>query len=420
MKQLIEQQAPPGAGRSAEPRAAPAAESAAGADSWPLVSCIMPTADRRRFVARAIHYFLAQDYPHKELIILDDGADAVADLVPPDRQVRYLRGGARQALGAKRNDCVEASRGDFILHWDDDDWMAPHRIRYQMEALLREGAEVCGVASLLFHKPATGQTWRYAYAGGRPWLAGGPLLYTRAFWRQRPFPAIPVGEDTRFIWSRPALRAAVLPDATFYIAMIHPGNTSPKQTRGAYWSRWPGDLRLIMGGDLDFYQSLYQAAPPPAAPAGGSLMKLNLGCCDALLAGYINVDNVPAPGVEVADLRRPWPWADGSVEHVRAWDIIEHLPDKIFTMNELWRVLRPGGTVEIAVPTTDGTGAFQDPTHVSFWNRRSFLYYEAGNPYRERFAHHYGIQARFRTLREQTEQNPDGHRLIIVLQAVKP
>ena len=38
----------------------------------PLVSCIMPTADRRRFVPRAVHQFLAQDYPNKELVILDD------------------------------------------------------------------------------------------------------------------------------------------------------------------------------------------------------------------------------------------------------------------------------------------------------------------------------------------------------------
>lgn len=149
-------------------------------------------------------------------------------------------------------------------------------------------------------------------------------------------------------------------------------------------------------------------------------MKLNLGCSDAPLPGFVNVDCFPGPGIEVADLRGPWPWPDSSVEHVRAWDIVEHLPDKIFTMNELWRVLTPGGTVEISVPTTDGTGAWQDPTHVSFWNRRSFLYYEAANPYRERFAGAYGIQAKFRTVRERTDSSLDGPRLTIVLQAVKP
>jgi SAM-dependent methyltransferase len=151
-----------------------------------------------------------------------------------------------------------------------------------------------------------------------------------------------------------------------------------------------------------------------------SHLMLNLGCCDAPLPGYINVDVIAAPGVQAADLRLNWPWPDNSVEYIRAWDIIEHLPDKIFTMNELWRVLRPGGRVEISVPTTDGSGAWQDPTHVSFWNRRSFLYYEAGNPYRERFATFYGISAKFRTVQERTEQTQDGPRLTIVLEAVKP
>ena len=43
-----------------------------GISREPLVSCIMPTANRRAFVPQAIHYFLQQDYPRRELIILDE------------------------------------------------------------------------------------------------------------------------------------------------------------------------------------------------------------------------------------------------------------------------------------------------------------------------------------------------------------
>lgn len=387
----------------------------------PLVSCIMPTADRRRFVPHAIRYFLRQDYPNKELVILDDGRDSIADLVPRVAQIRYERVHGRRALGSKRNACIEISRGDLILHWDDDDWMAASRMRVQVAALLAEGAELCGMQRLLFYTIATGQSWLYTYPSTqRPWLIGGTMLYTRDFWRCMPFPAIQAGEDTRFIWNRGQVRPAVIADQMLYVAMIHPANTSPKRCHGSYWSPWPGDLADLLGEDL----AHYGAAAPTRDHRGGSAVpepvKLNLGCCDALLPDHINVDLLPAPGVEVADLRQPWPWADSSVDHVRAWDIIEHLPDKIFTMNELWRVLKPGATAEIAVPTTDGSGAFQDPTHVSFWNRRSFLYYETGNPYRERFARHYGIAAKFRVLREQTDPSVDGPRLTIVLQAVKP
>ncbi len=147
-------------------------------------------------------------------------------------------------------------------------------------------------------------------------------------------------------------------------------------------------------------------------------MKLNLGCSDRHQAGFLNVDICP-PADLVSDLREAWPWEDGSVDQVLAHDIIEHLPDQRHTMNELWRVLKPGGRAEIAVPTTDGPGAFQDPTHVSWWNRRSFLYYQAGCPYRERFAAAYGIRAAFRVVSERLEPTCDGPKLTIVLEAVK-
>jgi SAM-dependent methyltransferase len=148
-------------------------------------------------------------------------------------------------------------------------------------------------------------------------------------------------------------------------------------------------------------------------------IRLNLGSSDATLSGFTNVDILPGPGILVADLMKSWPWADDSVDYVRASHVIEHLPDKIFTMNELWRVLRPGSRADIAVPTTDGPGAFQDPTHVSFWNRRSFLYYEHGSPYRESNAKGYGIQASFRVVRERTDDTFDGPVLAITLEAVK-
>jgi glycosyltransferase involved in cell wall biosynthesis len=99
----------------------------------PLASCIMPTANRRRFVPGAIAQFLAQDYNGAELVILDDGDDPVADLIPSHPAIRYVRTPRHRSLGAKRNAACEAARGDVILHWDDDDWYAPHRIRIQVK-----------------------------------------------------------------------------------------------------------------------------------------------------------------------------------------------------------------------------------------------------------------------------------------------
>src|SRR5262249_51867830 len=91
-------------------------------DGSPLVSCIMPTLKRRRFVPRAIEYFLRQDHPAKELVILDDGSDPVADLIPEHPAIVYRRLEHRLVLGAKRNMACEMARGEIIAHWDDDDW----------------------------------------------------------------------------------------------------------------------------------------------------------------------------------------------------------------------------------------------------------------------------------------------------------
>ncbi|MEO6719299.1 MAG: glycosyltransferase [Ferruginibacter sp.] len=55
----------------------------------PLVSCIMPTYNRRKFIPHAIRYFLRQDYEHKQLIIVDDGTDKIEELVPGSTSIRY-------------------------------------------------------------------------------------------------------------------------------------------------------------------------------------------------------------------------------------------------------------------------------------------------------------------------------------------
>ena len=148
-------------------------------------------------------------------------------------------------------------------------------------------------------------------------------------------------------------------------------------------------------------------------------VRLNLGWADRMVPGWVNVDITPGPGVTVADLRDPWPWADGTVQEVLAIDVIEHLPDKIHTMNELWRVLADGCRVEIVVPTTDGPGAFQDPTHVSYWNRGSFKYFDVESPYWRRFHASYGITAQFVVMQERMLETVDGPKLQIALAAVK-
>src|SRR5215831_14306537 len=182
----------------------------------PLVSCLLLTADRRRFVPSAIRQFLRQDYPRRELIILDDGSAPAGDLVPEDERIRYIRIPQRMPVGAKRNAGCREARGELIAHWDDDDWMADWRLSYQVEELLRFRADICGLRQLYFWGLRAENAWEYVYeAESQPWVAGGTMLYRRSLWEQSPFDEIDVGEDNSFVWSGVAKRVLPLVDRRF-------------------------------------------------------------------------------------------------------------------------------------------------------------------------------------------------------------
>jgi glycosyltransferase involved in cell wall biosynthesis len=232
-----------------------AAPVASGEGGGPLVSCLMPTADRRRFVPHAIDLFLRQDYPARELVIVDDGRDAVQDLVPDDPRIRYVRAERSPTLGAKRNLACSLARGDLLAHWDDDDWASDARLSIQVAALQATGAEVCGLSVVRFFEPESHRAWEYRWTEeNRPWVAGATLFFRRKAWERHPFPALNVGEDTRWVWSQSSVHA--IPDPSFFAALVHPRNTSRKQVRGSRWHPIPLSIvQDAMGADWGFYES---------------------------------------------------------------------------------------------------------------------------------------------------------------------
>jgi predicted O-methyltransferase YrrM len=229
----------------------------------PLVSCIMPTRDRRGFVPRAIAWFRRQDHPHKELVVIDDGDDPVADLIPTDGRIRYIRLDRRATVGRKRNLACEAAAGDILMHCDDDDWYAANRISRQLAVLEESGADVCGADTIRFYDVVAERAWLYTYPAGQPrWVAGATLAYRRSFWNEHRFDDIDVGEDAYFVWRADPRRVAVVDDASFFLGTIHPANVSPKQTQGPYWEPCPMELvERQLGPDLGTF------AQAPAARA---------------------------------------------------------------------------------------------------------------------------------------------------------
>lgn len=149
-------------------------------------------------------------------------------------------------------------------------------------------------------------------------------------------------------------------------------------------------------------------------------MKLNLGAADRHIDGYLCVDIAPPPckecdgyegwqdgisGVGLARTRqvnlnwREWPWIDDQIDEVLAYDVAEHVDDRIHFMNELWRILKPGGRATIEVPDASrGVGFWQDPTHVTPWCKSTFAYFTVDKFAYARLHGAYGIRAAFKVL----------------------
>ena len=104
----------------------------------PLVSVIMPTYNSARYICEAIESVLSQDYPHKELIVVDDGStDETIELVGRYRDRLRLVTQDNQGSAVARNTGLSSARGDFIAFLDSDDVWLPGKLRSQVDHLIR-------------------------------------------------------------------------------------------------------------------------------------------------------------------------------------------------------------------------------------------------------------------------------------------
>jgi glycosyltransferase involved in cell wall biosynthesis len=100
------------------------------------VSVVTPTYNRERFLPAFYTMFCAQDYPAIELLVADDSPAPSAFFSSlRDERVRYLHLTSRISIGEKRNRLIEASSGEIIVSFDDDDYYAPGYIAGMVRAL---------------------------------------------------------------------------------------------------------------------------------------------------------------------------------------------------------------------------------------------------------------------------------------------
>ena len=109
------------------------------------------------------------------------------------------------------------------------------------------------------------------------------------------------------------------------------------------------------------------------------MTKIHLGCGHLYFNGWINVDVSTLVKADVFhDLNIfPWPFKSGSADEIWADQVIEHLPDTIKVVEEVHRILKPGGVFNGQVPYSGSVWAFTDPTHKAFFTERSFRYFDS-------------------------------------------
>lgn len=97
-------------------------------------------------------------------------------------------------------------------------------------------------------------------------------------------------------------------------------------------------------------------------------LKLNLGCGQNFVDGYLNVDKFGEPQLRHDLETFPWPWDDNSVSEILLNHVLEHLgrDTEIYfgIIKEIYRVMIPDGKVIIVVPHPRHDDFINDPTHV--------------------------------------------------------
>jgi len=344
------------------------------------------------FLGEAYASLKAQDYRGEwEWVLCQNGGAIVPAEIARDGHVCLLDGPAGK-VGWLKARCAQASYGEILVELDADDLLTPNALAQVAQAFDDPAVMMAYSNDAAFYD----QTWEaFGYSSYWGWRErefryNGHSLREMIAWE-------PSAQMMRRIewapnhvraWRRSAYEALGGHDASmafgddhdlccrFYLAYGWAGMRHIDQCLYLYRLHGNNACQVfnaeVQAQTLRNYCKYSRVLAARWARDNG-LRLLDLGGRFNAWAGYEVVDR-EGPGLR-ADLEQDWPFSDGSVGVLHAGHIFEHLADPVHTMNEAYRVLAGGGWLFVDVPSTDGRGAFQDPTHKSFWNENSIWYY---------------------------------------------
>ena len=223
----------------------------------PKISVITPTRNRRELLPRLINCFKTQSWPNKELLILDDTYEETnLFTLPDDEEITFIKTQLTSSIGRKRNELIARSTGDFIAHFDDDDFYSPNYLTTMANTLISSKHDLIKLAGwfCLHENTDTLGFWdttrkdlphimfsgkntiamissKFTDKSYRSYLTGYGFsyFYRKSIWENQSFPDINLGEDTVFIENilNKGYQAMFMQDSScICIHIIHKINTS--------------------------------------------------------------------------------------------------------------------------------------------------------------------------------------------------
>ncbi len=149
---------------------------------------------------------------------------------------------------------------------------------------------------------------------------------------------------------------------------------------------------------------------------------LDVGCGNRKRTGAIGIDiNSRSQADVVHDLNvTPYPFEDSTFDEIYIDNVLEHLDDVIKTLEELYRISKPGALVKIIVPYFRSRWACIDPTHQHFFTVDSMTYFDPNHIHCQLYD--YSL-ARFKTERRlfnETLKNGILKKIVLLVANWKP
>lgn len=128
----------------------------------PVVSIIMATYNRAHFIVETLQSIQDQTFQNWECLIIDDGGndttqEVIAELLDKDKRFRFFKRSNKyqKGLSGSRNYGLDLAQGNYIVFFDDDDFVHPENLKISIESIQKNKVDFCHYQkhSYKIHKP---------------------------------------------------------------------------------------------------------------------------------------------------------------------------------------------------------------------------------------------------------------------------